>query len=138
MFFIKEKPMSLPDKSKRLGDSVIGKDIASLRGAKGIIGYISPRPEADLEVLSEIERKLNYLYELEIQAKAKHRELLDQVRETEWKFHEGVQAMKTAILAQFGNNSNQAENVGYKKREDYKRPSRKKDKPDESNQDAES
>jgi hypothetical protein len=125
MLFINEKRMALPDTSKRLRDGAIEQDIIALRSAKGIIGYSPSRPEADLEVLSEMERKLNHLYELEIQAKAKHRALLDEVQAVEWKFHEGVQAMKNSVLAQYGNNSNQAESVGYKKREDYKRPKRK-------------
>ncbi|MER3433053.1 MAG: hypothetical protein C4288_06380 [Leptolyngbya sp. ERB_1_1] len=125
--------MALPDTSQRLRAGIIDQDINALRGAKGIPGYNPSRPEAALEVLSEMERKLHFLYELEIQAKAKHRDLLDEVREIEWKFHQGVQAMKNSVLAQYGKNSNQAESIGYKKLENHKRPKRKQTESDESN-----
>ncbi|MGG6266545.1 hypothetical protein ACQ4M3_17105 [Leptolyngbya sp. AN03gr2] len=125
--------MTLPDTSQRLRNGIIDQDINALRGAKGILGYTPGRPEADLITLGEIERKLHYLYELEIQAKAKHRALLDEVREIEWKFHQGVQAMKSSVLAQYGKNSHQAESIGYKKLENHKRPKRKKSQSDELN-----
>lgn len=118
--------MGLPDTSQRLRDGVIQQDIASLRGAKGFTDYNPSRKEADLDYLSELESKLNHLYEVEIQMKAQYRAILDEVRDIEWKFHQGIQAMKTSVLAQYGKNSNQAEAIGYKKPEDYKRPKRKK------------
>ncbi|MBD1822721.1 hypothetical protein H6F51_09450 [Cyanobacteria bacterium FACHB-DQ100] len=125
--------MTLPDTSQRLRSGIIDQDINALRGAKGILDYIPSRSEADLIKLSEIERKLHHLYELEIQAKAKHRALLDEVREIEWEFHQGVQAMKNSVLAQYGKNSHQAESIGYKKLENHKRPKRRNSKSDELN-----
>ncbi|MBW4417852.1 MAG: hypothetical protein KME13_01335 [Myxacorys californica WJT36-NPBG1] len=118
--------MALPDTSKRLRDGCIQQDIASLRGAKGIRNFTPLRPEAEVSNLSQIEQELNHLYEIEIQLKAKHKAALDAVREAEWKFHNGVQALKSSVIGQFGKNSNEAEAIGYKKQEDYKRPKRDK------------
>lgn len=116
--------MALPDTSKRLRDEVLQQDIKALRGAKGFTDYAPVRPEAGIDSLCEIEREIQRLYELEIQAKAQHKAIVDQVREAEWKFHNGIQAMKTSVIAQYGKNSNEAEAIGYKKQEDYKRPKR--------------
>ncbi len=125
--------MALPDTSKRLKDDVLKQDLAALRGAKNITDYSPARPEASIESLCEAEREVERLRELEIEIKAQQTAVLDQLREAEWKLHEGVKAMKTSVLAQFGKNSNQAEWVGFIKLEDYKKPKRKPTEPEDSN-----
>jgi hypothetical protein len=125
--------MAVPDTSKRLREEVLKQDLAALRGAKIITDYAPARPEASIEALSEAEAEINRLRALEIEIKAQQAAILDQLREAEWKLHNGVQAMKSSVLAQFGKNSDQAEWVGFTKPEDYKKPQRKPNDPDDSN-----
>jgi hypothetical protein len=123
----------MADTTKPLRDDILEQDIKSFRGAKTIPDYAPSRPEASLETISEIDRELQSLYDLEVQARAQHKAIQDKIRAAEWRFHDAVQAMKTSVVAQFGKNSDQAEWVGYKKPEDYKKPKRKSDEPDDSN-----
>lgn len=48
-------------------------------------------------------------------------------RLAEWEFHNMVLAMKEAVKGQFGSDSDEAVAVGYKKKSDRKRPTKRKE-----------
>lgn len=112
------------DTTKRLREAVIQDDIKALRGAKGFSDYVAFRPEARLSTLCELEEKMRIAQEAEIQAKAQYRATVDAAQQTEWEFHNAVLSMKKSVLAQYGDDSNEAESVGYTKKSDRKRPQR--------------
>lgn len=112
------------DTSKRLREAIVKDDIKALQGAKGFSNYIAFRPEAQIKVLCELEEKMRIAQEAEIQAKAQYRATVDAAQQKEWEFHNAVLSMKKSVLAQYGDDSNEAEAVGYTKKSDRKRPQR--------------
>ncbi|MGG6270048.1 hypothetical protein ACQ4M3_32155 [Leptolyngbya sp. AN03gr2] len=112
------------DTTKRLREAVLQDDIKALRGAKGFENYVAFRPEARISFMCELEEKMRIAQEAEIQAKAQYRALLDTAQQAEWDFHNAVLSMKKSVLAQYGDDSNEAEAVGYVKKSARKRPQR--------------
>jgi len=50
----------------------------------------------------------------------------DAAKQAEWEFHNAVLAMKEAVKGQFGSDSDAAQAVGFKKKSERKRPTKKK------------
>jgi hypothetical protein len=54
----------------------------------------------------------------------------DMAADAEWQFHNFMLGAKAQVIAQYGNNSNQLQSLGLKKKDEYKRPTGRKTKPD--------
>jgi hypothetical protein len=115
---------SAVDTSKRLRDAVIQEDVKILYNAKNFVDYSPFRPEAQISYLNDLESKMRFAREAEIQAKAQLRAASAAAQKLEWEFHNGILSLKQSVLAQYGDDSNEAEDVGFTKKSDRKRPQR--------------
>ena len=61
----------------------------------------------------------------EVQATAAAAAARDDANAEEWSYHDLMAGVKDQVVAQFGRNSNEAQAVGLKKPEEYKKPTRK-------------
>lgn len=107
--------------ARRLPAKTISADIDSYNGLGTVSGYVPVRAEATPETL-----KANYEAMLAKQQKETELQVMvkaaaDEAKRAEWEFHNSVLAMKEAVRAQFGPDSNNAQAIGYKKKSEYKR-----------------
>jgi hypothetical protein len=65
----------------------------------------------------------------EVQAKVKAESEKDDAIDLEWEFHEMIQGVDTQAIAQYGEDSNQIQALGLKKKSDYKKRGGRKLKP---------
>jgi hypothetical protein len=117
--------MATVDTSKRLRNSIIQDDIKALQGAKGLPNYTPFRSEARTDLLSDLESKMRFAQEAELQAKAQYQAAQNTAQELEWKFHNAILTLKQSVIAQYGDDGNEVEAIGLQKKSDRKRPQRK-------------
>jgi hypothetical protein len=117
--------MNTVDFSRRVSAKTIDADIDSFHGMGFIKKYIPVRNEATPEALKAG-------YEAMVAKQQKETELLaaikaasDAARLAEVEFHDRVMAMKESVRGQFGPNSDEAQAIGYKKKSEYKRRTRR-------------
>jgi hypothetical protein len=60
----------------------------------------------------------------EVQAQAAADAARDKATGDEWEFHDVILGVKAQVKAQFGENSDQLQSLGLKKKSEYKKPSR--------------
>jgi len=65
--------------------------------------------------------------EAETLADAAHNAARDNAVAKEWEYHNLMLGARTQVKAQFGENSNQLQGMGWKKKEEYRTPKRKAD-----------
>jgi hypothetical protein len=114
--------------NKRVSPAVLREDNKVVEGLQTIPEYTPQRTEASVPYLENAQAEMIRLQKVELQLKAQHKAALDEVRQAEWKYHNGVQEAKTAVVAQFGPNSSQVQKVGRKKKSAYNRPGKRKKK----------
>jgi hypothetical protein len=112
--------------NNRVSPAILREDGSIVERLQTVPEYSPQRREASVPFLEDAQAEMIRLQKVEIQLKAQHKEALDQVRQAEWKFHNGVQEAKTSVIAQFGPNSSQVQKVGRKKKSAYNRPGKKK------------
>ncbi|WP_044500576.1 hypothetical protein [Nostoc sp. PCC 7107] len=118
--------MPTQDTTRRLSRQTITQDTTSLHGLQTIINYTTTRADATEEKLQVAYQKMLTLQQVENEKLALYRAATDAARLAEWEFHNAVLAMKEVVRGQYGSDSDQAQAVGFKKKSDRKRPSRKK------------
>ncbi|AFY42011.1 hypothetical protein Nos7107_1365 [Nostoc sp. PCC 7107] len=126
MYPYTETLMPTQDTTRRLSRQTITQDTTSLHGLQTIINYTTTRADATEEKLQVAYQKMLTLQQVENEKLALYRAATDAARLAEWEFHNAVLAMKEVVRGQYGSDSDQAQAVGFKKKSDRKRPSRKK------------
>ncbi|MBD2495064.1 hypothetical protein [Nostoc sp. FACHB-280] len=118
--------MPTQDTTRRLSRQTIIQDTTSLHGLQTINNYTTTRADATEDALQTAYQKMLTLQQVENEKLTLYRAATDAARLAEWEFHNAVLAMKEVVRGQYGSDSDQAQAVGFKKKSDRKRPSRKK------------
>lgn len=118
--------MTTQDTSKRINSDKLEQGAEVLNGIRTLSDYQPQRQEVSLANLEAAEAKMQKAQKHEAQLKAQYRAAIQEAREAEWAFHRLIVEAKTAVVAQYGPNSNQLQAIGRKKTSAYKRPVRKK------------
>ncbi len=118
--------MPSQDTTRRLTPSILQQDIDSYNGLNTISIYTTTRTEATPEALKQAYTDLLAKQREETEKQALFKAAADAARQAEWNFHNAILAMKEVVKGQFGSDSNEAQSVGFKKKSDRKRPSKKK------------
>jgi hypothetical protein len=118
--------MPSPDTTRRITPTTLQQDIDSFNGLKTVSNYTTNRPEATLEALQAAYNDMLAKQSEETEKQALFKAAADTSKQAEWTFHNAVLAMKESIKGQFGSDSNAAQAVGYKKKSERKRPSKRK------------
>jgi hypothetical protein len=116
--------MTTQNTNNRLSPTILNVDQAIFQSLQTITNYTPQRQEASIAQIKLAEAEMLRLQNIETQLKAQYRAALDAARQAEWKFHNTILEAKTAVLAQFGADSSEAQTVGRKKKSAYKRPVR--------------
>jgi hypothetical protein len=118
--------MPAQDTTRRLTPNTLQQDINSYNGLKAVTGYVTGRVEATPEALQKAYSEMVAKQREETEKQAIFKAAADAAKQAEWDFHNAVLAMKEAVKGQFGSDSDAAQAVGFKKKSERKRPSKKK------------
>lgn len=112
-------------KTRQLKPSILQEDLDAYAGMQGIAGYTPSNAAFNAANGETILQKMQTSQTKEVQAYAAWQASRDNKVADEWAFHEYVLSMRTQVKAQFGEDSNEVQAVGLKKKSDYKKPSKK-------------
>lgn len=118
--------MPAPDTTRRITPSNLQQDIDSYNGLKAVPNYTTARVEATPEALQKAYTEMVTKQQEETEKQALFKAAADAAKQAEWEFHNAVLAMKEAVKGQFGSDSDAAQAVGFKKKSERKRPTKKK------------
>jgi hypothetical protein len=116
--------MPSTDTSRRLRPYYLDQDIDSLRGMRTVSNYPSSRPETTPEGLQTAYDDMIAAQDEEAETMVRAKAAADKARLAEWEFHNNILAMKELVRGVFGNDSDEAQAIGYKKKSERKRPKR--------------
>ena len=122
--------MPAPDTTRRITPSNLQQDIDSYNGLKAVSGYTTARVAATPEALQKAYAEMVTRQQEETEKQALFKASADAAKQAEWEFHNAVLAMKEAVKGQFGSDSDAAQAVGFKKKSERKRPTKKKTEQD--------
>ena len=117
--------MAIQDTNRRLTPTILQQDIDAHHGLQTVQGYSTARPEATPDAIQTAYETMLTKQREETEKQAIAKAAADAARLAEWDFHNTVLAMKEAIKGQFGSDSDEAAAVGFKKKSERKRPSKK-------------
>lgn len=116
----------MTDMTRRLAPKRIAQDIKALNSLKTIANYAPLRSEASHQALQQAHQAMRQSQQDEALMEATLKASRDRARQAEWDFHNAVLAMKQAVVAQFGPNSDEIQAIGYTKSSKRKPSSRHK------------
>jgi hypothetical protein len=117
--------MNTVDFSRRVSVKNLSADIDSFHGLSTITNYIPVRSEATPEALKAAYEAMLAKQQKETELMATLKAAAAAARLAEVEFHDRVMAMKESVRGQFGPNSDEAQAIGYKKKSEYKRRTRR-------------
>ncbi|MEO1623466.1 MAG: hypothetical protein AAFU53_20865 [Cyanobacteria bacterium J06632_3] len=94
-------------------------------GSTPFQAYVPTRDEASPKKLKTAYEIMLDKQQQEMEIAAKMKAAADAARHAEVSFHDAVLVMKESVRGQFGSNSDEAQAIGYKKKSQYKRRSRR-------------
>jgi hypothetical protein len=120
--------MPQQDTSRRIDPDYLEQGEDALAGLRTLADYQPQRSEASVVSIDANYQAMKAAQAAETAAKEQLQAATAAAREAEWKFHNSVLIAKTAVVAQYGDDSHQVNAIGWKRRSEYKPPTRKKKK----------
>jgi hypothetical protein len=112
----------MPDQSKRLKLSQIQADRDAFAALQAVTGYAPANPAYALAAVTASHAGLAAAQVAETQANAAAAAARDDAVAKEWEFHNLMMGTKNQVIAQFGEDSNEVQAIGLKKKSEYSRP----------------
>jgi len=110
------------DKSKRLDKKIVTNDKNTFANLKTVNGYAPANKNFEVAKGTPLSTELETKREVEAQAKSAAKAARDNAKESEWQFHDFILGAKRQVAAQFGDDSNEYQSLGLKKKSERKRP----------------
>jgi len=117
--------MSAEDHAKRLTPKQIKDDQDMIVIIKEIPGYAPSNKDFELSKLPPLEAALEASGQDEVKKEAAVATARDVSRAAEWAYHDFVLGARQAVKSQFGENSTQAQDVGFVRKSERAKPTRK-------------
>ena len=117
--------MAKDEAIERVRPKVLKEDRDNLDTIQGFGDYKPARQEFALSVLEADRAALDSASAAEVQAEGVWKGARDTLAAAEWKFHNDILGAKDQVTGQYGDNSNQIQALGLKKKSERKRPARK-------------
>ena len=108
------------DQSKRLTPAVIETDKASFAALQAIPSYTPANTTFAMAAITSAKAELDAAQQAEAQSAAAAATARDNANAKEWAFHNLVLGAKDQVVAQFGRDSNEVQEVGLKRTSEYK------------------
>lgn len=115
----------MKSEARRRSSSEMKKDQEAFEAVQNIDGYKPVKEEASVEALEALYQDLLAKRKTETQKKGELKAARDNTVAAEYAFHKAVLKMKDQVKAQFGDDSNELQSLGLKKKSEYKNPKRK-------------
>ncbi len=116
------------NETKRLRPIVLQADQDALTTAQHLGDYKPSNPAYAPDKLGAALSAMQSAQRAELNAANTLASARDAAVATEWAFHNAILGLKTQVVAQYGNDSDQAQSLGLKKKSERKSPVRKKAK----------
>ena len=113
------------DQTKPLAPVAIKADRDALAAIKGMTGYASAKPEYELTKLDDGETALADAEDDYTQKEGAFKASRDALVAAQWAFHNVIIGGKQQVVGKFGDDSDQAQAVGLKKKSERAKPKRK-------------
>ena len=111
--------------TRRIAPAVLQADLESFAALQAITNYTPANAAYTLAAITALKQSMEAKQTAETQAAAALASARDTATDGEWEFHKAMLGSRTQVNAQFGENSDQVQSVGLKKKSEYKKPSRK-------------
>jgi hypothetical protein len=109
----------------RIKPQTLQEDRDAFTALKAISTYAPANNAFAVAVINTAETAMNNAQAAEVQAQAALDAARDNAVAREWEYHNLLLGAKTQVIAQFGDDSNEVQAVGRKKKSEYKSPGKK-------------
>ena len=113
------------NETDRIDGKLLQEDKDSLAGLKTIADYAPVKTEFATEAIQALSDAMTAAQTAETQVIAALRTARDYATAAEWAFHNSILGAKRQVSAQFGDDSNEIQALGLKKKSERKPPTRK-------------
>lgn len=114
------------DETRKLSRSLLQKDKDALAALSAVAGYTTVDKNATVANGLVAETDMTKKQDDVAKDTAALKNAKDDARAAEWAFHNFMLGTKTQVAAQFGNDSNEYQSLGLKKKSEKKKPTSKK------------
>lgn len=112
------------NESRRNSPQVISDDVDSFNALVGVDGYDPSNTDYTAAKVTAAKTAMETAQQAETQAEAAWKAARDAANAKEWAFHNLVLGAKKQVVAQFGDDSDEAQAIGLKKKSEWKAPQR--------------
>jgi hypothetical protein len=113
------------NETKPLSDKVLKEDKDALAAIKKMDDYVAANDDFTLDKLEAADQTLKDADDTFAQAEDTWQAARDAHVKAQWDFHNIMLGGKKQVVAKYGDNSDQAQAVGLKKKSEYAKPARK-------------
>ena len=113
----------MADETRRLRPSELQADLDAFAALQGISDYAPANKNYTVAKVQPLKDAMDAADEMETQTAAATKSARDNATKAEWDFHNAVIAAKQQVVAQYGDDSNQAQAVGLIKKSERAKPS---------------
>ena len=113
------------DETKPLAPETLKADADALAALKNISDYTPANADFTLVKLTAASTALKDAADAFAQAEAEWQAKRDQHVAAQWAFHKGILGARKQVVAQYGDDSDEAQAVGLTKKSEYAKPNRK-------------
>src|SRR4051812_40518124 len=108
------------NQTRKIKPSVLAKDLEDFAALKEIADYAPPNPNFKVSAIEADNTAMKAKAEALAQAEALVKTRRDELVAAQWKFHNSVEGGRDSCEAQYGEDSNEVQAVGRKKKSEYK------------------
>jgi hypothetical protein len=119
-----ERSNMAKNETRRIRPSALQEDRDAFAALKNMPGYKSAQTQFDVGAIQTLGDAMVAKRDTEAQKQADLDAARDDATAAEWEFHNGVLGAKDQVIAQFGDNSNEVQSLGLKKKSEYKSPTK--------------
>ena len=112
-------------KTKPLSPKILQEDLDAYAALKSMVGYAPANPAFTVANGTAAKTAKEAAEEKSAQDAAAAAASRDDEVAAQWAFHDFILGARTQVIAQFGDDSNEKQAVGLKKKSEYKSPSKK-------------
>jgi hypothetical protein len=112
--------------TRRIPPTTLQADLDSFAALQAIPDYAPANPAYSVAAITAAKQNMEAKQATETQAEAARDAARDNATDGEWEFHNAATGAKTQVEAQYGENSNQIQSVGRKKKSEYAKPTTRK------------
>jgi hypothetical protein len=116
------------DETRRIAPSVLEDDSNALTAIKAMTDYAPANSEYSVDNLNNKQSIMNEAHRAELLAKNAYMAARDASNYAQWNFHKSILGAKSQVIAQYGDDSNEVQSLGLKKKSERKRPGGRKPK----------